>query len=258
AAPSSTSGSTASRSPTCITPTGRSTATTTSASGSKSTPARRSTSGTTTSPSVPSASAATDTDDWSQVARGRRRSSRRLPGCGVSLSGTAPEMARRRAIVARIRSGNLAADGEERPHTSPKGKPHTPRAGSNSSVERAICVTNRERAGLGLVERHAHGLDVDELAQADGAQLPAVAGVLDAAERVARVRRDLCVDEDHPGLELAGEARGLVAVAGPDAGPEAEPAVVGDPDRVGGVGRSDEGRDRAEQLLVVRRRRARH
>src|SRR6185369_16687943 len=32
------------------------------------------------------------------------------------------------AIVACVRPGNLAADGEERPLTSPKGKPHTPRA----------------------------------------------------------------------------------------------------------------------------------
>src|SRR6185295_8036741 len=42
--------------------------------------------------------------------------------------GTAPEMARGRAIVAPTRAGNLAADGEERPPRSPKKKqPHPSR-----------------------------------------------------------------------------------------------------------------------------------
>jgi hypothetical protein len=49
---------------------------------------------------------------------------------GVSLSGIAPGMARGRAIavvrLARLRPGNLAADGEERPLTSPKEIPHPP------------------------------------------------------------------------------------------------------------------------------------
>ena len=42
--------------------------------------------------------------------------------------GTAPEMARGRAIVARARPGNLAADGEERPLTSPKMNATSPLA----------------------------------------------------------------------------------------------------------------------------------
>src|SRR6185369_137182 len=51
------------------------------------------------------------------------------PASGVwrfSLSGIAPEVARRRATVARPRPGNLAADGEERPLTSPRGRTSTP------------------------------------------------------------------------------------------------------------------------------------
>ena len=51
------------------------------------------------------------------------------PASGVwrfSFSGIAPDVARGRATVARTRPGNLAADGEERPPTSPKRKTSTP------------------------------------------------------------------------------------------------------------------------------------
>jgi hypothetical protein len=69
---------------------------------------------------------------WQHVLPNRRRvgSSRRLPGCGVSLSGTDPEMARGRAIVAPTRVGNPTRRRVgSTARRSPKRSNHTPEAG---------------------------------------------------------------------------------------------------------------------------------
>src|SRR5919112_2402470 len=97
-------------------------------------------------------------------------------------------------------------------------------------------------------------LDVDELADAERPELPPIARLLDAAERHLRIRRHHRVDEDHPRLELGDEPGALPVVAGPDAGPEPEGRVVGEPDRLVGGGHSEEERHRAEELLPPGRR----
>src|SRR4051794_7283456 len=56
-------------------------------------------------------------------------------------------MSRRRDIVARTRPGNLAADGEERPPTSPKEKPPPP----FRRLRRFDCAKHRsDGAGAGV------------------------------------------------------------------------------------------------------------
>ena len=100
---------------------------------------------------------------------------------------------------------------------------------------------------------HVHGLDVHELANPEGAAFAAVAGMLDAAERRARVRANVLVDKAHAGLELlGGDAAAAVEVGGENARAQAELAGVGDADGVGLVFGGDDRRDRTEHFLIMR------
>src|ERR1700733_2186474 len=78
-----------------------------------------------------------------------------------------------------------------------------------------------------------------------------MARMLHAAEGNARIGRDHLVDEDHAGLEVANKTFLFGGEVGPDAGTEAETAVVGDADRFIDVFHAEEGGDRSEELLAV-------
>src|SRR5437764_8996254 len=60
-----------------------------------------------------------------------------------------------------------------------------------------------------------HRLDVAELPDSLGEQLPAEPRGLDAAERQLRVGGHVAVDEDHPGVEIPHEPRPFGLVIGP-------------------------------------------
>ena len=75
------------------------------------------------------------------------------------------------------------------------------------------------------------GLRVDELTDAQGCKLAAIARHLDAAEGKPRIGGDHAVDEDHTGIKLVGEAFAFVRVFGPCACSEAKAGVVCDMDR---------------------------
>ena len=61
--------------------------------------------------------------------------------------------------------------------------------------------------------------------QADGGELAAVAGALDAAEREARIAGDQRVDGDGAGVDAAGDGMGALGVRAPDGRAEAVYAV---------------------------------
>src|SRR6185437_2988233 len=98
-----------------------------------------------------------------------------------------------------------------------------------------------------------HRLDVDELADSEGRAFAPVAGLLHPTEGRPRVGADIVVDEAHPRFELLRrDPAATFHVAGEDAGPEAEFAVVGNPNRVAFVLRRDDGGDGTEHFLVMR------
>ena len=94
-------------------------------------------------------------------------------------------------------------------------------------------------------------LDVDELADAVGAELASVAGVLDAAKRQARVGDDHAVHEHLPCLDLVDETCAFRDVVRPHAGAEPERRVVCQANRLGGITYPEKGGDRPEQLFGV-------
>src|SRR5213075_1054506 len=93
-----------------------------------------------------------------------------------SLSGNAPGMAGGPAIVTRSRPGNLAADGEERPLTSPKGKPHPPCADSISSIERSIEEMESAQGGWGFPFGDVRGRSSPSAARLPGLDRVTMAG----------------------------------------------------------------------------------
>src|SRR5690606_24641071 len=105
-----------------------------------------------------------------------------------------------------------------------------------------------------IVTAHDDALHVDELTDADTAELAAVARALDAAERQSRIRRDHSVDEHEARLELIDEATLLVTVPCPRGAAEPEHRVVRDTDRIVAVACAEERRDRTEQFVPVRGR----
>src|SRR5437763_1516876 len=66
------------------------------------------------------------------------------------------------------------------------------------------------------------GLDVHKFADAEDAQLAPVAGVLDAAERQARIGGHHRIDENQPRFDLLDEALALGRVVRPRAAAETE------------------------------------
>src|SRR4051812_6525798 len=106
-----------------------------------------------------------------------------------------------------------------------------------------ILITDRHRYFV----RHRSNpdrLDVHEFADTMDAELASEAGVLHATERETRIGRDHRVDEHLSRLDAVDEALRFAAVGCPDARAEAERRRVGEADRVGGVLRAEERRDR--------------
>src|SRR5580658_6906601 len=96
-----------------------------------------------------------------------------------------------------------------------------------------------------------HRLDVDELADAGGGQLAAVAALLDPAEGKTRVGFDRTVNEHGAGFNARDDlALGGGDIVGPDAGAQAETRGVGEMDRVIDVVGMDQRGDRAEGFIV--------
>src|SRR6202040_1039573 len=189
-------------------------------------------------------------------AASRRRRSRR-PGRGDRIGASAgrappahpgppPPPARGR----RTWRGRSAAAGARGRATSLRG----PR-GSSTSPRRAVTAMTRSsrspRPPAGSL--HVDRLDVDELADAERAELAPVAGLFEAAERQPRVGAHEVVDEAAPRLEPAGDRLAAAGVAGEDGGAEAEDRVVGHPDRLLLAVHGDERRHRPEQLFLVSR-----
>src|SRR5271156_6784458 len=86
----------------------------------------------------------------------------------------------------------------------------------------------REVRGLSLCDPHRLG--VHELADADCSQLAAVAGLLHAPERNARVGGDHLIDKNHSRLEFVDEALAFFVVVGPGAGAQTETNIICDAD----------------------------
>src|SRR5258708_7914625 len=104
-----------------------------------------------------------------------------------------------------------------------------------------------------------HRLNVGELANPERRAFAAVAGVLDPAERRARVGADILVDEARPGLELLrGDSPAAREITGKDPRTEPELALIGDPDRVRFVIGGDDRGHRPEHFLIVRRLAGQH
>src|SRR5512146_1880996 len=93
--------------------------------------------------------------------------------------------------------------------------------------------------------------DVDELVNADVAQLASVPGLFYPAEGQARVRSDHAVDEYHPGVNFINEASALFLIICPGAGAQAKDAVICQPDGRIEIGHAEEDRYRAKQLFLV-------
>src|SRR3954451_11906923 len=91
--------------------------------------------------------------------------------------------------------------------------------------------TGRPRPRGAACGSELQGLDGEELLDAEAAQFPAVAGLLEAAERRERVEH-AAVDLHLTRADPAGDRLGALLVAGPHAAGEAVLGVVGDPDRV--------------------------
>src|SRR6266480_4097422 len=78
-------------------------------------------------------------------------------------------------------------------------------------VARLFC----RRGLVAFVLDDPHTLDVDELADAELAQLTAEAGVLDAAKWQTRIGCDHAIDEEQPRFYFGDELSALGAVASP-------------------------------------------
>src|ERR1700687_1710475 len=81
--------------------------------------------------------------------------------------------------------------------------------------------------------RHVYRFRVDEFLDSIAAQLPSIAGLLDAAERQARIGCEQAVYESRAGLEFAGDPLAALHVFSEHGGAEAEDRVVRDADGVG-------------------------
>src|SRR6185369_13338662 len=90
--------------------------------------------------------------------------------------------------------------------------------GANMQPESAQGAARAPSAAAMLATRSVHddGLHVDELAEAPFRELAAVAGLLDAAVRHARVRPHVAVDGDGAGLHGGRDPLGSRVVARPD------------------------------------------
>src|SRR5205807_7429064 len=98
------------------------------------------------------------------------------------------------------------------------------------------------------------GFDVCEFADAEGAQLAAVAGPLHATERQPRVGGYHAIDEHHAGFDLVDQAFAFLFVVGPGAGAQPKAAVISNANSVVQVFSTKHAGHRAEQFVAVRGR----
>src|SRR6267378_1546792 len=89
---------------------------------------------------------------------------------------------------------------------------------------------------------HPHRLDICELPDSPGSQLPPVARPLYPSERYPWIRSHHPVDEHHPGVQLIDEFPLLGGIIGPGAGSQPKPAVVCDSNRIANVLRAQPAR----------------
>src|SRR5690348_13642407 len=100
-------------------------------------------------------------------------------------------------------------------------------AGARPASRRAHPASSlRFRQMMPATLHHPYGLDVHELADAEDAELAAVAGALHAAEGDARVRGHHRVDEHLTSLQVIAEALALGGVVRPCTRAESEGGVV--------------------------------
>src|SRR3954447_24885782 len=112
----------------------------------------------------------------------------------------------------------------------------------------AAAASSFDCVARAMLERtDMHALDVGEFADAIGRAFATVTRMLDPAERHARVRADVFVDEAQARLELGrGDAPAAIDIAGQNPRSQAELAGVGDANGVGFIVRGDDRGDRTE------------
>src|SRR5947209_5331019 len=110
----------------------------------------------------------------------------------------------------------------------------------------------RRRAGRLTRQAYDDRLDVDELADAEDAQLATVAAAFDAAERQARIGRHHAVDEYVARLDATRELLAAFDVPRPQGSPETVLRVIGQADGIERVARADDGGDRTERFFAKR------
>src|SRR6266478_9490816 len=100
---------------------------------------------------------------------------------------------------------------------------------------------------------HPYRLDICELPDSQGSQLPPVARPLDPSERYPRIGSHHPVDEHHPGVQFIDEFPLLGGIIGPGTGSQPKPAVVCDSNRIANVLRPKHARHGPEHLFLVSR-----
>src|SRR5271166_6404414 len=93
--------------------------------------------------------------------------------------------------------------------------------------------------------------DVREFAEAEGAELAAVAGGFHAAEGKTRVGSHHLIDENEARFEIVDEAIALRRIVGPRAGSQAEAAVIGYSDRFVDIFHAENTGNRSEEFFAV-------
>src|SRR5882757_3234810 len=97
-----------------------------------------------------------------------------------------------------------------------------------------------------------HRLDLEELVEAEGAELPPDSGALVAAERGPDVVPGPgAVDLHLPGPQAGADPPGVVGIRRPDSGAESVRRVVGQGDRLVLVAIREEDEHRPEDLLAA-------
>src|SRR6267378_3940171 len=98
---------------------------------------------------------------------------------------------------------------------------------------------------------HPHRLDICELPDSPGSQLPPVARPLYPSERYPWIRSHHPIDEHHPDVQLIDELPLLGGIISPGAGTQPKPAVIRDSNRLINVLRAKHTCNRPEHLFLV-------
>src|SRR4051794_12558164 len=102
------------------------------------------------------------------------------------------------------------------------------------------------RSGIGLV---VHGFQLGVVVERVGPELATDTGLLETAEGRGDAHTRVGVDRDHAGLDRAGGAESLGAVARPDGAAQTVDRVVRQLDALGLAAEREHAGDRAEDLL---------